>query len=321
MQSTAVRHQVPMKYVHLSREESVLLTGWRMKDAHHAVVGAQWQKVPRDPGRDLRLLAQTIRQSGLLITHAERAVPLDWHTVMNALDITLPGRLPKRTDGPTPLRVEIACKEKGPRALQTRYAIFQGGDGVGDMGQDMDGDMGRDGFSGAGEAVTGGDESPLFLAEAELGWISPGGYERLRGARFGDKRMPAPPVPVSPALVDRTHEREVVLSPSPVEGRWRLRVDPANRMLYDHPVDHAPGLSLMEAAQQAAHALFAPGAFRLATVSSEYHLYVNHDEPCWIDAAVTSTSGAATTVLVTGEQGGKVNCRFTLTGTVDKERA
>jgi hypothetical protein len=43
-----------------------------------------------------------------------------------------------------------------------------------------------------------------------------------------------------------------VLSPVLGANTWQLRVDQSHAVLFDHPVDHVPGMVLMEAARQAA---------------------------------------------------------------------
>ncbi|WP_260845011.1 AfsA-related hotdog domain-containing protein [Streptomyces sp. SLBN-31] len=47
---------------------------------------------------------------------------------------------------------------------------------------------------------------------------------------------------------------DVVLSPLGQPHRWQLRVDTRHPVLFDHIVDHVPGMLLIEAARQAATA-------------------------------------------------------------------
>ncbi|MFF8732844.1 AfsA-related hotdog domain-containing protein [Streptomyces sp. NPDC015171] len=42
-------------------------------------------------------------------------------------------------------------------------------------------------------------------------------------------------------------------------GRWQLRIEQDHPVLFGHPVDHAPGMLLLEALRQAAHGSPCPG--------------------------------------------------------------
>src|SRR5690606_21766651 len=104
-----------------------------------------------------------------------------------------------------------------------------------------------------------GGASTLYSAHA------PQVYRRLRGPATPPpaEAMAAaitPPKALNPHLVGRALESEVVLAADetgPGHGREvsgrRLRVPTNNPWLFDHPVDHVPGMLLMEAARQSAH--------------------------------------------------------------------
>lgn len=78
---------------------------------------------------------------------------------------------------------------------------------------------------------------------------------------------PAGPPP-APAAVGRTDPRNVVLSPTGDDHE--LVVDRTHPVFFDHPQDHAPGLLLVEAFQQAAFAaLYRPGATPPALASMD----------------------------------------------------
>lgn len=106
--------------------------------------------------------------------------------------------------------------------------------------------------------------------------------------------MPRPPSrtaspagpPVDPHRVDRTSPDDVVLSPvaGGRPGRWMLRVDPAHPVLFDHAVDHAPGMLLLEAARQAAHAV-GGGSSTVFGMRTHFARYVELDAPAVVVAA------------------------------------
>ncbi|MFD9821243.1 AfsA-related hotdog domain-containing protein [Streptomyces violascens] len=86
-----------------------------------------------------------------------------------------------------------------------------------------------------------------------------------------------------PTRVARAHARDVVLSPSHTPGRHRLRIHPQHRILFDHPVDHVPGMLLLEAARQAAHHLQHPESIVPTGMDCRFHRYLELHVPCWID--------------------------------------
>ncbi len=152
---------------------------------------------------------------------------------------------------------------------------------------------------------TSPDAEPVVRADTEFCWISPAAYRRVRGDRlagaWGEWPLPAP---VEPALVGRGHASDVLLAATHVPNRWQLRNDVSNVLLFDHPVDHVPGLVLWEAAQQAAQALLAPSTSLPVSVATTYLRYVEFDQPCLIDARVLGPEGPGRfAVRVTGIQG------------------
>lgn len=98
---------------------------------------------------------------------------------------------------------------------------------------------------------------------------------------------------------------DVVLSPAGEPHRWQLRLDTRHPVLFDHMVDHVPGMVLLEAARQAATATLGHASLPLA-VTSQFQRYVELDAPCLIEAhriPPTGTGAAgAESVLVTAHQ-------------------
>lgn len=119
-------------------------------------------------------------------------------------------------------------------------------------------------------------------------------YRRLRG-RHSDaaescaRALPAGP-PVLADLVGREHERDVVLSPTTRTGLWHLRADITHPVLFDHPHDHIPGMVLLEAFAQAAHAICAPRRIKPLSFDTVFKRYVELDQPCLIEAEALDTS-------------------------------
>ncbi|MCX5387488.1 ScbA/BarX family gamma-butyrolactone biosynthesis protein [Streptomyces sp. NBC_00083] len=269
-------------YTHLRRSESILVTGWERTGAHQFGVDAVWPKtlstyLPYDP----RILAQAVRQSGLVVAHGEYGVPLEHQTVLNALRFRIsPGfRAPR--DEATALRITIDVSDpnpgrRTPSSLHMRFHL-------------------------AREGIT------VARADSRFGWISPAAYRRLRGDHIAVDWAEWPvPAPVTPARVGRVAAGDVVLAPGDRDHSWLLRNDVSNTLLFDHPVDHVPGLVLVEAAHQAAYAFSAPLPLHAIRVDSRFDRYVEFDRPCLIEAMPLPTHAQnGSSVRVVATQGGE----------------
>ncbi|MEV6018218.1 MULTISPECIES: ScbA/BarX family gamma-butyrolactone biosynthesis protein [unclassified Streptomyces] len=159
------------------------------------------------------------------------------------------------------------------------------------------------------------DGAPFAVAHSRFTIQDRAVYERLRG-RYADigavRVLPLSP-PASPRPVGRDGFEDVVLSPTHTPDRWQLRTDTTHPILFDHPVDHAPGMLLLEAARQAAQALAHPEATVAVGMESVFTRYAELDAPCWILAdALAPDSLGRPRVRVTARQ----NDRDIFTSTV-----
>ncbi|MER5891860.1 ScbA/BarX family gamma-butyrolactone biosynthesis protein [Streptomyces sp. NPDC001876] len=285
-----VRDGVPKEYLHLGRDTAVFVTGWRRLDDGEFALTALWPS-PGDGLRyDPRVLTQTIRQSGLAIAHAAYGVPLSHHTLLHHFDFTVVPGFRVSPGRPSILGVEVSVAEP-KRNRRT----------VSSLGVDI---------------RLFHDNIMVARADSEFGWISPAAYRRLRGEHLtaGWNEWPLP-APAEPRTVGRTRATDVVLAPGERPDQWQLRHDTESFLLYDHPVDHVPGLVLMEAAHQAALALLHPLPFEPTAVASTFERYVEFDRPCWIGAeAVPAPGPGQSAVLVTGTQDGQTVFRGRLSG-------
>ncbi|MDQ0757415.1 ScbA/BarX family gamma-butyrolactone biosynthesis protein [Streptomyces canus] len=285
---------VPREFVHRVGIAEVLLTDWERLDGSRFAVTAQW---PRLHGffttvegcHDPLLVAETIRQAGLLVAHAEFGVPLGHQFLM--WDLSFDARPEHLLVGATPAapEIEIACM-----------------------------DINRRGDSIAGlhlEAVIRRDGQVAATGAATFNCTSPAVYRRLRGSRTGDG-VPVPlPLtsPSAPQDVGRVSPTDVVLSPAPAPDRWLLRVDTRHPVLFDHPVDHVPGMVLMEAARQAAVAFLGRVCLPVG-MANAFTRYTELDAPCMIEAcSVPRDAEGRERVSVTGRQEGHVVFTSTLT--------
>ncbi|WP_329038899.1 ScbA/BarX family gamma-butyrolactone biosynthesis protein [Streptomyces sp. NBC_00178] len=284
------RHGVSKEYVHLVREDAVFLTGWqRLKDGEFSLT-ARWPEPPDGLPYDPRVLTQTIRQSGLVVAHASYEVPLACQTLLHYFDFTVVPGFRAAPGNSSPLSVGITVTDPRKR-----------GRSVSSLGMDV--------------RLLQGDRV-VARADSEFGWISPAAYRRLRGHHLTDGWNEwTVPAPLDPRTVGRTFRSDVVLAPGDGSHRWQLRNDADNVLLYDHPVDHVPGLVLMEAASQAANAALHPLTFEPTTVTSAFEQYAEFDRPCWVDAEVVpSATPGEISVLVTATQSGQSVFRGRLSG-------
>ncbi|BAU83968.1 hypothetical protein SLA_3053 [Streptomyces laurentii] len=267
---------VPREYVHRAALSEVFLTGWHRTGPDTFVVSAQWPRGHSFYSSELGsydplMLCETVRQTFPLLAHAAYDMPfgyqLSWRTLRYEVD---PACL--YVNGvPAEVELRVSCSDiryirSLPASIRMRVEVV------------------RDGVSFA-------------VVETDFGCHSPEVYRRLRAGRGDVAGMfvgaPAPTFPLSPGLVARRRDQDVVLSPSGEPGRWRLRVDTTHPVLFDHPVDHVPGMVLLESVRQAAHALNPyRGAALPVSMDVRFSRYVEFDSPCWIEAEALPGSSA-----------------------------
>jgi 2-oxo-3-(phosphooxy)propyl 3-oxoalkanoate synthase len=290
---------VPREYVHRSSHAEVFLTGCEKHTDTRYTLAGQWPRAHTfftsldGLSHDPMQAAETIRQVGLFLAHAEFGVPLghqfllwDIHTTIHQEHMTI-------GSGPSDLTLTATVTEMRRRG--TRVGEFTLEIGIIRAGQLC--------------AVGGG----------RFTCLSPATYRRLRGEAGGEGWSGRKPWPseVLPHTVGKLLPLDVVLSPTDRVTRWLLNPDPRHSVLFDHGGDHFSGMVLLEAARQAACALLQPSALTVTAAHTDFHRYVEFDAPCWIDVSMPPTQAAGSpTVLVTGRQDGHVVFTSLLSGTV-----
>lgn len=277
---------VPKEYVHRAAVAEVLLTGWQRLDDSRFVASAQWPRAHSyftsscGEHYDPTLVAETVRQVGTLLSHAEFGVPLDSHFILNGLEYTCdPGQL--QIFG-TPAELSLSIITQNVRRRGGQLA-----------GVDFHVEIMRDG-------------RPVGSGVAKASMLRPQVYRRIRGERLTQGAQAQAPLaePVAPALVDRRYAPDVVLSPGDAAGRWLLRADQRHPILFEHPNDHIPGMVLLEAARQVTRVL-APGSTVISTENG-FERYVEFDAPCLIEAEECESADPAVRVIsVRAEQDGR----------------
>ncbi|MBB4947307.1 hypothetical protein F4556_002842 [Kitasatospora gansuensis] len=238
----------------------MLLTGWHQHTDDTFTVTAQWPRAhgyyQSDHGLfDPLLFAETVRQLFPLLSHVGYDVPFGHQLIWDKLDFELdPAAL--RVEGtPAELRLDITCEVVRRRgelsAMTLRVLAFR-------------------------------DDHRLGTASARFSCHSPAVYRRLRAGRTDPQPIPLPP-PAPPQRTARDRYRDVVLSPTSDSAVWQLRTDVTHPVLFDHPVDHVPGMLLIEAARQAVHAAVYPWRGLLVGIETTFSRFAELDAPCWLE--------------------------------------
>ncbi|MFH9863781.1 ScbA/BarX family gamma-butyrolactone biosynthesis protein [Streptomyces sp. NPDC017202] len=272
---------VPRQLVHRAAVAETFLTGWRRTGADRFTVSAQWPRAhvlhvsPDWSAYDPLLVVETIRQSGTLVTHAEYEVPLDRKFVLTEFHVSVEHETLALGALPAEPEVELVFTDvqyRGAHPAAARYTAHVLRDGV-----------------------------RVATADVAFTCVSGPVYRRLRGGRTPEA-VTAVPVPsgVPADAVRRALPTDVVLAPADAgrPDRRQLRVNTAHPVFFDHPLDHVPGMLLLEAARQAA-LLETPGERVPTAYDAVFHRYAELDEPIWIEVK----GGHGTDVQVLGVQG------------------
>ena len=279
-ESTVSRH-----FVHRAAVAEVLLTDWKNAGDDAFVCAAQWPRshtLQRSNSQsfDPLLIAETIRQCGILLTHVGYGVPLDTSFLMRRLLFScVPERL-RATGGPLDLVVEISVRD-----LQRR------GRRVGGMRIDA--------------VLRSGDAS---IAEGS-GWlrcIDRTAYDRLRRGTLPDgPGRPCPAAgPMPPASVGRDSTDTVVIGAGDRELGYSLRVPIDHPVFFDHALDHVPGMLAIEALRQAGVAAIGRPEAVLVSSDAQFDGFLEFDRECVVLPRVVTEEGGRWDVLVDIEQDG-----------------
>ncbi|MFE2972873.1 ScbA/BarX family gamma-butyrolactone biosynthesis protein [Streptomyces sp. NPDC059340] len=279
---------VPREYVHRAAVSEVLLTGWEAaaepagpERPDEFAVSAQWPRshsfFTQSGGyQDPMLLIESVRQIGSLLAHAEFGVPFGHQFLMWDMFFSTSPELLVADAAPTEVELRTVCRD-----------IVRRGRVLGGMRYDVT--VLREGRA-------------LATAGAAFSCTSPAVHRRLRAGRPTTTDRVVPPA-IDPAAVGHSDDRHVLLAepksrpeselkselkpePGSVSGtgdRWELRVDTAHPTFFDHPVDHIPGMVLLEAARQAALVSTGMPDALLVGLKSNFARYAEFDAPCWIE--------------------------------------
>lgn len=260
--SVSYESTVPRRLVHRAAAAEVLLTDWSRTDADSFACAAQWPRghslYGAQTGRFHPLLiAETIRQCGILIAHVGYAVPIGHSFLMQRLSWASDPDTLVWADGPLQSVALVRVAELTHRpGGTTRMRV--------------DVRLERDGHRFA----TGS------------GWlrcVAPAVYKRLRrdSRDHSGGRRPSIP-PERPSSVGRDLVRDVVIGPAGADGVRMLRVVEDHPVLFDHPLDHVPGMLVFEAMHQVVAAEQGAVANRVIASEASFPSFLELDRPCGI---------------------------------------
>ncbi|MFL4908746.1 ScbA/BarX family gamma-butyrolactone biosynthesis protein [Streptomyces sp. MMS24-I2-30] len=272
--------------VHKDHAEEVYLTDWRPAGRDRFRIRA---RRPDDHafyrlGADLDplLLCETVRQTFPLLCHTAYGVPLGHQLIWERFGYRMADAALAGVDRGRDLTLDVRCfdidhRGTRPAALSLHARVCWGGE-------------------------------PVATAETRFTVQSPAVYRRLRGgsADAGSAMARAVPVPAPDPRTrsGRNRARDLVLAARGADGR-QLRVDTAHPLYFDHPVDHVPGMVLLEAAHQAV------GGTDVTALDCIFHRYVELDRPCTITTVPPGEEDGERRTRIAAVQDGEV--RFTAT--------
>ncbi|MFD4569842.1 ScbA/BarX family gamma-butyrolactone biosynthesis protein [Streptomyces sp. NPDC058467] len=274
---------VPRQLVHRAAVAETFLTDWVTAGTDRFCVSAQWPRAhslfvsPDRATYEPLLVIETVRQCGALLAHAEYGVPLGHQFVLQELRVTTYPEHLAVAGVPAELVLGITCSEIQRRGSVTTGIRYRA-------------DVRRDG---------------AVVARAEVGFscVSESVYRRLRGGRTpASVSALSPPPGIPAAAVHRTTGADVVLAPADKRGRWQLRVDTGHPVLFDHPLDHVPGMLFLEAARQAVRVRVGSAGRVQASFHATFHRYAELDRPTWMEVVAAEEDGTQVRVAATQDE-------------------
>lgn len=227
---------VDRRLVHRDALAEVLLTDVQRIDSTRFAVAAQWPRShrvyrPDATGRpDPMLVLETVRQVGLAVSHLGFAVPADHQALMADIEFafdTDPGLgWPQHAVG---VSIAVECVDIRSRHdlvnhLTVRLRCFV---------------QGRRVATGSGT----------------VNWLPAARYQALRRRTRPPRVVRPSDQPLPAASRYRSGSDSLIAAPDADFPRRRLLVPLEHPVYFDHPLDHVPGLLLIDAAWQAASQL------------------------------------------------------------------
>lgn len=218
---------VNRELVHKRSVSEVFLTDFVQSSSRRFIAGAQWPRWhvfygSTDGSPDSALMAETLRQAVIFLSHL-CGVPLTHSFLMPFMSISVEFAV---LDPLVPAQVAVELDVKDMKLRRGQLSAL----------------------TVSARFVV--DGIPVGEGTAVARIVDPATYERFLGSvptglpRAGKDLLAC-------ADVGHATQRNVMLGQSPRPFVWPLRVDPSHPIFFDHPLDHVPGMLLVEAARQA----------------------------------------------------------------------
>lgn len=284
---------VPRQLVHRHSVGDVFLTDYRLEtSANPDQVAAQVPMAHRffRPARqrhDPLAVAESFRQAVILMCHQKLEIPSQFKFLMEQFEFEIFGELHVRA---TPMQLIIDMK-----LTPIKY---------------------YDGIASKVKVTGVVHEGPKLIARCHsvVRCVTSDVYRRIRRDRdmyIARSRDLPPDSAIIPAdYVGRFEEEDVIVCVDQLKQKLYCAPDPMNHALFDHPVDHIPGMVLFGAAIQAVRYHRKSPMVQLVSVSAVFPAFAEWYVPCEleiIEDSFRNEEGAACLIFT---QGGVVNAQF-----------
>nr|WP_176457276.1 MULTISPECIES: ScbA/BarX family gamma-butyrolactone biosynthesis protein [unclassified Rhodococcus (in: high G+C Gram-positive bacteria)] len=259
---------VPRQLVHRQSVGEVFLTDYRLGDGTVDQIAVQLPAShrifrPTRQRHDPLIVAEAFRQAVMMLCHTKYEVPPHFKFLMEQFGFDIVDELEVRS-APMPLILDMTTNQ-----VDTR-----------------DGTASRVDIAGVLR------EGPRVLAycNAVARCVTPAAYSRIRAGRdtsIAHFRAKPPGTVVIPApCAGRAEEEDVLVAANLPAGELYCAPDPRNFALFDHPLDHIPGMVLFDAAIQAVRYRANDSSLQLTRLAASFPIFTEWDDAC--DIAVSS---------------------------------
>ncbi|WP_179276192.1 ScbA/BarX family gamma-butyrolactone biosynthesis protein [Rhodococcus sp. 06-235-1A] len=288
---------VPRQLVHRQHVGEVFLTDYRLSDSAADQIAVQLPAShrifrPTNKRHDPLVVAESFRQAVIMLCHTKFAVMPHFKFMMEQFEFELVGELKIRS-APMPLVLDMTTNQ-----VDTR-----------------DGTVSRVDIAGVLR------EGPRILAHcnAIARCVTPESYSRIRSGRdtyVADLRARPPGSVVIPASsVGRSEEQDVLIAVNLPAEELYCAPDPRNYALFDHPLDHIPGMVIFDAAIQALRYRTNDPALQLTRLAATFPRFTEWDNTCDLAVSFAPADHERKRSCVTFTQSERVTAQLNVTTT------
>ena len=250
--------------VHRAALSEVFVEGSRALSQERFYLQAQWPRrhyfFDMESGSvDLLLVAETLRQATILVAHRYFDVPMTDVFLMRGMTVELTGSTLPATFSPYAVEIDVRVTsvKSGSRGLTALHTDLS--------------------FRHEGVVIAEGS-GDLQILEARL-------YGRMRPASRRSHELPLSPRP-------QELNRGLLLTPDTVHAdAWQLHIDHRHPVFFDHPLDHVPGMVIIEAVRQLVSAPHGPTS-PLRYFAGVFTAFLDLDSPVQIQSTETGPTGS-----------------------------